>query len=714
WQLPELNAADEVYEPYSMEVDEEAEPVLIKSDAVLYTVKEQDEEDGSFRIHSILKMMSKIPDSMQPKGNTPSKDLASNTFNLFMGDVSGSMSYFWPSVVKGWNTHVLPNLVGRTAIMTFGSDVKTKRSGYTMNCYEVNENDFDGTCTDLTGSLQAIVEEVYKCREKFINVFFVTDGGHNQTECQPDKTIEMVRAPECKICNVYVLGVGNNFPIQYSVNIRSRLHNGRANLPIIFWAKNDSNKDMEQKFKDIASHLGQPGSSNTIKLSIPGNILPFNSSQNIFHLNEYIYFDKDPEEIQDILFQVGRYKGIMHLDPQKADVDLYLNEVFRQWNGILIQLQSRREKIPPEIAPFMRRIFNPVMHEMKNATGTSIHSRLVSKKIKGCDVKFQTLMNKMKNIQTNERFSNEFELAEIILSTTVKSNKYAEKALCLKGHSLEEYEKDKIEFLRVIEQEKSNWMNIELNPDDCCTISNMSTLSDLKDEDLNRLLELGKYNFLKTFNISGIPIYSPHRDSVVINPWIYSIRRILKHPIVSHAVLEEKSTSESNSICKQHKGVKLQANDEETCCNAIIPVFPPTVATKMCFIMRTKIYAMCCSFAILNNPHMIDYDIHMATLGIVWVRILYENKEQPRPEYVQYRLKCIEATAAQYLDRPSFAKYCDQLKESPNKAIMTESSDGIDGITLKCESLIKPMFLLHMSVQAQLITDKTIIKNIVK
>ncbi|CAL4067712.1 unnamed protein product, partial [Meganyctiphanes norvegica] len=267
WTLPVLVQPDEVDEPIPMETeDNEEEIILIKSDAEFYRVTEQT-SDGSLKHHSILKMMSEIPDSMIAKGSTQTKHQASSTFNLFMGDVSGSMSGYWPSVVSGWNAHVRPTLCGRTAIMTFGAEVTTKRSGSTRDCYEITQRDFDSSSTDLTGGLQAIVEEVYKCKEKFINVFFVTDGSHNATQCQPDEVIEKMKAPEGKICDVFVLGAGSGFPVQYSVNIRSRLHSGRSNLPTIFWAQ--SYTDMVTQMKDIASHLGQTGSSNTMKLNIP-------------------------------------------------------------------------------------------------------------------------------------------------------------------------------------------------------------------------------------------------------------------------------------------------------------------------------------------------------------------------------------------------------------------------------------------------------------
>ena len=713
WQLPPLVPAEYTdYDDDTLYLNMENHHQFLQSDTLLYRMKEQT-ADGSIQNHSLLKMMSKIPESLiMPKGKGK-KTQATSTYNIFMGDVSGSMSGQWPLVVLGWNTHIQPKLVGRTSIMTFGSQVTMKRTGTTDTCSKINQRDFDGDCTDLTGALQAIVEEVYKCKEKFINVFFITDGGHNQTECPPDHAIEKMRAADGKICEVYVLGVGTGFPVNYSVNIRSRLHNGRSNLPTIFWAKYSS--EMEEQLQDIGRYLGDECYSDTIKLSISGNTLPFTSPRNSFYLDEFVFFDNPPEDLQEIYVEIGNTKCALKLAPQNPKVDLYLNDVFRQWNGILIQMHNKKEPIPPEILPFMERIYKTItMNDNDNLVPHSIRSRLESKNAKTHHFSFQKLMNQIKNILTHEQYSNDMELAENILSSTVSANKYAEKALRMKGHTTEDFEMDIKEFKTVVEKCKPNFNKIESTTDDCCRVTLTSTFSDLKDEDFNDLLELGKYDFLKTFTMSGIPILTPLKDAVHLNPWIFSIRRILKCPytIVSQVVLE----TNPDPVADQHKGLRLQEDDEETCFNAIIPVFPLNFAAQMREIMNTKIYAMCCTFAILKNPHIIDYNVHMAALGIVWVRLLYEFPQQPRPEYVRYRIACIEATAKNYFGRPSFVKYLNILKcpNSMNQAIMTESTIESDGKSLKCESLVKPMFILYMGVKTKQITDKAVIKKIVK
>ena len=132
WHLPQLVQPEEntgVESCDALEIDE-----MIQSTTKLYRVKEKN-LDESVKIHSILKIMSDVTDSMM--GISQSNNRSKSTFNIFMGDVSSSMSSFWPSVVRGWNTYIKPNLVGRSAIITFGSVVTTKRMGHKRILMEI-------------------------------------------------------------------------------------------------------------------------------------------------------------------------------------------------------------------------------------------------------------------------------------------------------------------------------------------------------------------------------------------------------------------------------------------------------------------------------------------------------------------------------------------------------------------------------------------------
>ncbi|XP_069961366.1 uncharacterized protein [Cherax quadricarinatus] len=671
----------------------------VVTDAALYILKEK--KDGEVKIHSMLQMPSNIPELLE---GTNKDYYETNTFNILMADVSCSMYCYWKPLVNSWNEHIAPCLVGRTNLYTFGSKVTFKRSGTILEF-----RDMDGSSTDLTGSLQTIVDEVYKCKERYVNVFLVTDGHHNSTEVKPTKVIYQMNAAKGKTCDVFVLGAGTDFPVQYSINIRSRLHNGRANLPSLFWAKSED--DVPEQIKQIASIISER-SSRCIELSLPGYYLPDGVQKNFFHLREWVYFPSGPEALQRLALKFGRHICHISLEPREMRLSI-LNDVFRQWNSVIIQNQNKKERVPLGVLPFMECLFNTQIDAMKDLKSGTVKERLSRKEFKMYETDFRTLFNKIRDILTTFKYKNELELAENILSTTVGGGKYEVKALQLKGHTDEDFAKDYEDFLKIYEEHKPRILTINNTTEDCCRFTHSSTVSDLQDPDFSTMMSRSKYEFLKDFTISGIPVYAPSKDTVIINPWSFSVRSLLDEPytVMSQVALE--SIADQNPPDTSQE-MQVKQDDILTRCNAIIPVFSPTAAKIMQPVVNTRLYSVCATYAILKNPHIIDFNIHMAALGVTWVRILYEYPTIPRPEFVRRRIESIEATAALYLGRSSYTKYWQLLKSDAAQALMTESTIKVDNKTLKCETLIKPMFVLHMYQRSENHEDAGVVANIMR
>ena len=114
----------------------------------------------------------------------------------------------------------------------FGSIVEFIRNGT-----KLMREDFKCQSTNLTGAIEEIGKEVTHCHHSFIRVFLITDGMHNATRESPNTAIEKLSIPEGKTVEVFLLGLRNSFPVEYSITIRSLLHNGNANVPSLFWAK---------------------------------------------------------------------------------------------------------------------------------------------------------------------------------------------------------------------------------------------------------------------------------------------------------------------------------------------------------------------------------------------------------------------------------------------------------------------------------------------
>ncbi|XP_037804168.1 uncharacterized protein LOC119598589 [Penaeus monodon] len=662
---------------------------LVHSDARLFEAKEK-MENGEIATRFVLQMPSFVPPELLGDSSAEAGPSAANSYNLLMADVSGSMTSYWPAVVSGWNTFVAPKLRGRTDLYVFGSYVELLRTGT-----ELKRSDFTSGQTDLTGALQTIVDKVYTCKEKYVKVFIITDGDHNQSSDPPETVISLMREPKGKICDVYLLGAGKSFPVQYSVNIRSRLHNGSTNLPTLFWAEHSS--DVENQMNAISKNLASMN-ERSLKLSVPGWKLPGTRSTQNFHILEWVFFPEDPEKHGSLKVSLNKYECQLALERPKITSDI-LSKVFRQWNSIAVQFHNVGKRVPSDLLPLMERLFYTNLQ--MGVEGHSVAARVARVNAKTVELEFRTNMNKVKEILTTEKHSDALRLAENILSTTVTAGKYEVRSLQLKGHSELDYEKDCQDFKKVYETIKAELMAMTVTPEECCRVTMSSTISDLQDEDFLQMLSLNKYEFLKQFTMSGIPVFSPTRDSVSLNPWSYNITRILRSPYTTLSQVALESYASNNEPGARHKDIKLKEDDDNTNFNAVIPVFSPEAAKLMEPLVQTRLYAMCVTFAILKNPHIIEYNIHIAALATCWVRILYEHPEVPRPEYVCLREESIIATASLYMKRKGNVDYCKLLTEDTPQALMTESTVKINKRPVKCESLIKPMFMLYFLKQRE-------------
>nr|BDW09845.1 MAG: hypothetical protein [Marsupenaeus japonicus pemonivirus] len=695
WRPPPLRLPDIIKTPPNTTA---ADIGLVQRDARLYEAKEKlnptemclmpppptpmtchQMESGETKTHFLMKIPSSIVVKQPPQAK-------SEVLNVLMADVSGSMCSYWKEIVSAWNNHVAQKLFGTTEIFVFGSRLRHVRSGSSLEL-----GDFTSGQTDLTSALKTIVETVYDCRQGYVRVFIVTDGDHNVDNVSPDSVIKLMREPKGKVCDVYLLGIGCEFPVKYSIDIRSRLHNGTSNIPTIFWAKIPS--DVNEQMQAIGNNIDN-GSDSIINISAPGYKLPGTNPIQDFHASEWVYFPEDPEKDEQLLkFYHEKCSGRLILERSMVTPQVLL-EIFRQWNGVAIQYHNNGVRIPPDLLPFMERTFNTSLQN--GPEGQSVAARLARVHLKTAVVEFKTTLNKVKNILTVGKYKDDLQLASDVLLTTVSAGKYQAKSLQLKGHSDAEFESDRREFQRVYAENKASLKALTVTPDDCCRITMTSTLSDLQDDDFLQMLALNKYDFLKQFTMSGIPVLSPTRDSISLNPWSYNIVRILNPPydIMSQVALENCATSMAPG--DRNKDVKLKDDDDNTHFNAVIPVFNPEAAKAMEYLVKTRLYAICATFAILKNPHIIEYDAHMAALGTCWVRILYEHQEIPRPEHIRLREESIVATALLYMKRKDYVGYCKLLREDTPRALMTRSTVKINDREVRCESLIKPVFMLHL------------------
>ncbi|KAG7165468.1 hypothetical protein Hamer_G007313, partial [Homarus americanus] len=657
------------------------------------------ETDG--QRHTLLR----TPRSMPPRLRSASTSVNEDAFNILMADVSGSMCSFWSHVVTGWENNIRNNLEGHTKIFVFDHFVKFVRSANYLT-----QEDFSSGGTNLTAALKKIREEVDSCSEKYIRVFIITDGHHGSGEPLPDTEISLMNAPQGKRVDVYLLGIGYGFPVNYSIDIRSFMHTGSANVPSLFWAKEMN--EIEEQMRSIGNELSVGRA--ILSLNYQGYTLPGLDKSLVIHLGEWNYFPESPEDLPPLTVKVNdEPPKTLPIEIKEISVNLLVDQVFRQWSSVLLQQHRKKQHVPIQTFDLMETLFKNVMNKLKSevSDGNSVKERLQKKNLKKYEVEYATLMNQSKTVIGIEgKYQNEIELAETILKSTVTTRKYDTRNLKMKGHGQEDYGDDIQAFLKLYEKAKPSILQLpQPTPDDCCRITMTSTLLDMQDSDFHLLFEENKFDFLKTFTMTGIPVYAPVRDASQINPWTFGIKHMLVTPftILSQRAIEAYAECDEDGFGASDKDVILQKSDEKTRFNAIIPIVPESAAGVLKPLVRSNLYAMLATFCILKNPHIIDHNAHIAALGCAWVKSITDYPPKDRPEFVQDRLKNILATAKIYMDRGGILRYVKALLKHPKQALMTESTEMFDGHTLKCESFIKPLFFLGM-VKDKLTMPETI------
>ncbi|KAK4301493.1 hypothetical protein Pmani_026271 [Petrolisthes manimaculis] len=643
--------------------------------------------DSSGTAHTLLK----VPSNFRSGDRTHTNDV----FNLFMGGVSGSG--VWSSIVTGWQNYIKNKLTGRTKIFVFSSTVVFKRSGT-----DLKEEDFEGRGTDLTSALRTVCQEVNDCTEKYVNVFIVTDGAHYSGGPKPDVEIKLMCVPPNKTINVHPLGVGYSFPVNYSIDIRSWMHNGSANIPSLYWA--EERGDLEVQFSAIGNELS--AGSVSLTLNHKGYILPGTDSTAAINPGEWLYFTEAPDNMPELILRVDEEEPQpLSIQTQMITMSLLLDQVYPQWNAVLLQRHRKKLSVPMETFDLMDSLFIYLVEKMKSVISdeNTIKIRLAKKHLKTCETSYATLMNQSKTVIGIEgKILNENELAEKILKTTVTNRKYDLKTLKMRGHSSDDFLADVEKFKNIYNQIKEDIKSLHTpTPDECCMITMASTLLDLQDPDFLEVLnEYNKFELLKVFTMTGIPVYAPVRDSSQINPWTINIKHILVTPyaILSQIAIES-CVEECGKVGFEDKDIIVDRNNENTRFNVIVPTIPAEATAVLKRLVRTNLYSLMATFCILKNPHIIDVNAHIAALGCTWVKSISHHPPENRPGYIKDRLRSLDATAKLYMDRNAITQYLNVLVCEPKQALMTESTNTYKDRTMKCESLIKPMFFIHLEAE---------------
>ena len=641
--------------------------------------------------------------------------------------------------------------------------------------YELDRFTFKKKQTNLILAIETIKEKIETCKHKYIRVFFFTDGDHTTNDRKPEHLVRKLKPPPDKNLQVFVLGLGDLFPVSLSLDFRSTLHNGSSNIPTLFWAKEPGEVKTRLEFMAEFVETG----FKEWELPCSGYLLPNNDTTSKIAPDEWIYYNCPKKGITRESTKGKKIKNGLNINMSSKPISLktFVQNVTPQWTAKILQMhrniknaslelkeldrdgfgfgfrddrrrhlgsldfRKRHHQSPfkifrsydddeddyrmrdfmmhqshydaskvPKAIDHVQKIFDSIFKHAPSISNPRVSGRFDSYKKSTALREFNTKMDHLKEIVLEDKGPPcELKLAESILKSTVTTSKFNDKVIKMRGHTDYEFSAEVTDFQTIYDEHKDEIMSLpDPDPEDCCRIMMSSTLADLKDSDFPLLLKKNKFDFMKNFTISGIPIMTPKKDSVLINPWSIWISNILVTPytIMSQRALEEYFEM-NDAIKTEEKYYQLKNYDETTRFNAVVPVFSAKECLVLKPIIRSKLFAMCTTFAILKNPHIIDYNCHVAALSSIWVKTITEYPKENRPEFATRRLDAIVSTGKIYLDRKGYSSYIKVLMSEPCQALMSESKKIFtDDFTVKCETFNKPMFLMQLYADTHLIEAK--------
>ncbi|XP_068228350.1 uncharacterized protein [Palaemon carinicauda] len=641
-------------------------------------------QDKNGRNHSALWIPEMLPSHFGCQNALPA-----NVFNLVMIESSSGMTNHWPHVVSAWNEHVKDKLEGRTNVYTFGYFVELKRTEP-----ELTQDDLQ-TCEKInfTNVIRTTRQRAKNTKETNIRIFIITKGPHEAGEPYPEEEISVLSPPDGKNINVYILGIGDEFPANYCLEILSKLNTGNKTDVTFFQAKDTS--DIPKQFSKMGNTINPFGAK--LELSIEGCILPgYPHKTSSVQLGEWVYFDEPQTELNSLALKVndGEYIEIAG-EMKSGNYRCSFIYLFLQWNKVLIQVKCKEKSIPDKVFSLMESFYSYCQD--KYFRNISRKERKVRNSFKSYENQFRQCMKEMRAHTENIRIKKEEDLADLYLKTAAFhcDHRTMKRKFC--DHK--RFENAVKKFQTLYEMAKPRIMALPPpQPEYCCRITKSSTLSQLMEQDFEEIFQKKKFDFLKNFVMSGIPVFSTLIRAAQRNVWAIKIKHILIEPysVMSQQSLEDFATFREECLETRCKAVQLEAENEKTKFNAVIPTIPANSASVLKPLVQSDLYAMVATFCILKNPNTVDSGAHFAALGCAWLKTLKDNPDESRPEFICNRLDDIVSTAKLYLDTPKIANFISALIAQPKQSLMFESKHEFLNKPIQCESLVKPVFLLFL------------------
>lgn len=569
-------------------------------------------------------------------------------------DASGSMSSHWAHVAKFWNEYIPADNA-----LTITFDTKTRICE--SNRLETNINKHGGGGTNITEAFKVFEEKLgtFK-KDTSITVIFISDGQDNNLHTLEQRCQALKGNQFGFYINFLCLGVESGFPTFLSMKLREKYHSGDVTIPAIFLIEYSSEKAFFNKFESMKPYFN---SAVSVTVEPPVIQYPWEKPKNNLYEGVWICTDSSMLEIEGNIYDLS--KDAINLEG--------VVEIFKGWTQV-IHLESLKpgakvKNIAIETKAWMEKILDQVKKErgidILNSKevddapeGLTFHQRALRNLVKHTLSRAAWFYEEIKLLAEGKspKELSEYDAAKRIGIGTIVG-KYHQKALALKGITVDEFKKLRDEFASIYKE-----ITIKPNSNQegsVITLQNQKEVL-LEKDFLDGLSYCNsQFDLVEAFPLIGMAIKIKRFNGSMLNPWLTKVRFIAKH---------HKSV-DTISIIKNNNNLELKTgeNSVETI-NAVLPLFDNEDA-DLAPLLQTRLYHLMMTFNVMQNVDTLYEDAYLALLSNT---LLYLLKE-PDTEWKRGILDLIDKTVRiVYYDHPDFKKYREEILKDPINGISND------------------------------------------
>ncbi|CAD8049840.1 unnamed protein product [Paramecium sonneborni] len=608
-------------------------------------------------------------------------------------DASGSMSNCWQWLANFWNKSIpKDNLIAITfsnhpTVLKDNKDLSTDISVH------------GGGGTEIVPAFVEFEKQLQNVPvENNVTVIFISDGQDNSVRSLDTRMKQSLKGNlQNHRINFICLGVEKGFPTNLSMNLRELYHKGDPQIPAIYLIEYSSEQAFFNKFETMKQYFYP---ARVLKLNQFVNLYPYDEqiTKEVFEGQWCVFYKDDLRIIND-----GLNIKLECIQEESIDIEDVI-DIFRSWvQNLQLKILQQKLQLPDQCESCLS-IMKRIVGHINTKLGFDIlnlslnyipnQNKPFHQKVKESFVykycsKILYFVNEIESLikGVNPKQLNEFEQAKRLMIGTI-TGKHLQKALALKGITIQEFQTIKQEFVNIIKNSQFNQQNEQGQERSVITLENQRDI--LKDpiqmEESMKYIK-SQYDFVETFPLIGHGIKVKRFEGCQVNPWLVHVLNFAK----------QNKIIDSSFLIKNNFQVQLNVGDQQQEeINCILPLYNPT-DQDLQPILRSRIIKLLMTFMVQQNVDTLYEESYLALLANALSYILQQPDSQWKFEILEL---IYSTTKIVYAGTQQFEDYLNKIINNTPQALLEKDQAYEDFI-----SLPKVLIYLFYAFRSGLIED---------